>query len=161
MYVDQQIEFSDAQVLTASAISTNVYDTLTTTTGGALPPAASPNIRSDAPPGSGAYLVISTPVGITDAGSDATLQADFVSADDPALTTGVVVHFSTGVLAFGAFSAPGSLMAAVGVPIGLYKRYIGIKYTVGAGPLTAGAIDAFVTTNVQWNRVYKSGFTIQ
>lgn len=162
MYVDSQIEFSDSQALTATAISTNVYDTFTTTVGGATGAAVTPNIRLDHGTGvDHSYLVVSVPVAITDAGSDATLTVELVSADDAALTTGPIVHFSTGALAFGAFAAAGQIIAITKLPLGLYKRYLGVRYTVGAGPLLTGAVDAFITTDIQFNRIYKSGFTVQ
>jgi hypothetical protein len=162
MYVDSQVEFSDAQALTVSAISQNVYDTLTVKKGGNPAPDISPNIRLDHGTGvDHSYLVVSTPVAITDAGNDATLTVELVSADDEALTAGVVVHFSSGALAFGAFSAAGQVIAMAKMPIGLYKRYIGVRYTVGAGPLLTGAVDAFITTDVQFNRIYKSAINVQ
>jgi hypothetical protein len=162
MYLDSQVEFSDAQALTVTAISTNVYDSFSVKAGGAAAADITPNVRLDQ--GLGAdhqYLVVSTPVAITDAGSDATLTVEFVSADDAALTAAPVVHFSSGALAFGAFSAAGQVIVMTKLPIGLYKRYLGLRYTVGAGPLLTGAIDAFITPDVQFNRIYKSAINVQ
>jgi hypothetical protein len=162
MFLDSQIEFSDAQAVTATAISTNVYDLFSVKAGGAAAADITPNTRLDIGTGTEhLYLVVSTPVAATDAGSDATLTITLESADDAALTSGAVVHFSSGALAFGAFSAAGSLMVAIRIPTGLYKRYLGVRYTVGAGPLTAGNFDAFLTPDLQFNRIYKSAFTVQ
>jgi hypothetical protein len=130
--------------------------------GGAAAADITPNTRLDIGTGTDhLYLVVSTAVAATDAGSDATVTIEFISADDAALTTNVVVHFSSGALAFGAYSAAGSTMVTTHLPTGLYRRYIGVRYTVGAGPLTAGAFDAFLTPTLQFNRIYKSGFTVQ
>lgn len=162
MYVDSQVEFSNAQALTVSAISTNVYDTFTTTVGGATGAAVTPNIRLDHGTGvDHSYLVVSVPVAITDTGNDATLTVELVSADDAALTAAPVVHFSSGALAFGAFAAAGQILAVTKLPVGLYKRYLGVRYTVGDGPLLTGAVDAFITTDIQFNRIYKSAINVQ
>jgi hypothetical protein len=106
-------------------------------------------------------LVVSVPTAITDAGSDATLTVTLESADDAALTTNAIVHFSTGALAFATYSAAGTQIVAIRLPRALYRRYLGVRYTVASGPFTAGAIDAFLTPDLQLNRIYKSGFTVQ
>lgn len=42
----------------------------------------------------------------------------------------------------------GYLVAAVALPIGSYERYLGIIQNVGTAALTAGKINAFLTTDV-------------
>lgn len=167
MIVDTQAEFSDAQAVTATAISTNVYDLFSTLAGGAAGSAAaviagvSPNTRLDIGQGEDVYIVVNTVVAATDTGSDATLTVTIESADDAALTTNAQVHHSTGALAFAAFSPAGTNLVAIKLPSALYRRYLGVRYTVGAGPLTAGNFDAFVAKDLQANRIYKSAFTVQ
>ena len=50
--------------------------------------------------------------------------------------------------------------ANVRLPGGDYKRYLGVRYTVATGPLTAGKFSAFITKDAQANRAYKSGWTV-
>lgn len=159
MYVDTQTEFSDAQAVTATAISSNVYDLFSMAAGGASTN-VSPNTRIDYGTDD-LFLVVQTAVAITDTGSDATLAVTLESADDAGLTTNAQVHFSTGTLAFAAYSPAGTVLAMVRIPRALYRRYLGVRYTVASGPFTAGAIDAFLTPSPQLNRIYKSGFTVQ
>jgi hypothetical protein len=163
MYVDKQTEFSDSQAVTSTAISSNVLDIFSTLAGGTSNTAAiSPNAKIDIGSGPGdLYLVVQTAVACTDTGSDATLTVTLESADDAGLSTNAQVHFSTPAVAFGSFSAAGTQLVAIRLPAGLYRRYVGVRYTVANGPLTAGAFDAFLTPTLQLNRPYKSGFTVQ
>jgi hypothetical protein len=160
MYVDQQLEFSDAQAVTATAISTNVYDLFSMGVGAGTTD-VSPNTRIDIGAGEDVYLVVNTAVLATDSGSDATLTVSFETADDVTLTTNVQVVYATSALAFAAFSPAGTNLVKIKLPSFAYRRYVGVRYTVAAGPLTAGAFDAFLTNTVDANRIYKSGFTVQ
>lgn len=159
MILDSQNEFSDAQAVTATAISTNVYDLFSTLAGGGA--SISPNARIDVGDADELYLVVSTNTAATDTGSDATLTVTLESADDAALTTNAIVHFSSGALAFATFSPQGTQLVKIRLPKGLYRRYLGVRYTVASGPLTAGAFDAFLTPSVDNQRPYKSGFIVQ
>lgn len=159
MILDSQSEFSDAQAVTATAISTNVLD-LFSVLGGAGA-SISPNARIDVGDADALYIVVQTNTACTDVGSDATLTVTVESADDAALTTNAIVHLTTGTLAFANFSAQGTQLIKAKLPKALYRRYLGIRYTVASGPLTAGAFDAFATPNVDNQRPYKSAYTVQ
>lgn len=163
MYVDKQLEFSDAQAVTATAISSNVYDTQSVTKGGTSTSGeTSPNAKLDIGAGSGdLYLVVQTQTAATDTGSDATLTVTLESADDAGLTTNAQIHVATQALAFASFSPAGTQLLVTRLPDGLYRRYVGVRYTVANGPLTAGNFDAFLTPTPQVNRAYKSGYTVQ
>lgn len=152
MYIDKQAEFSDAQAVTATAISTNVMDLISNASG--------KNPLRDVGTGQDVYLVITTQAAATDDLSDATLTVTLESDSTVNLATSPTTHFSTGTLAFAAFSPVGSVLAAVKLPAGSYERYLGVRYTVGAGPLTAGAFDAFLTTDVQAWRAYARNYTV-
>lgn len=141
--LDAHNEFSNAQAVTATTISTNVIDT--------------GNFLKDLGAGDQLWLVVLTQTAVTDTGSDATLAVTLESAADAALTSGAVVHASSGTLAFAAFSAAGTTVLAVPMPRGEYKQYLGVRYTVGAGPLTAGAFDAFLTRDPSQWRAYANG----
>lgn len=148
MYIDAKTELSDAQAVTSTAISSNVIDLGAT------------NTLKDIGTGQDVYLVVSTQTAATDSGSDATLTVTLESDSTANLATSATVHFSTGALAFAAFSSAGSVLAAVKLPAGNYERYVGVRYTVGSGPLTAGKFDAFLTTDVQSWRAYADNVTI-
>lgn len=161
MYVDTQTEFSDSQAVTSTAISSNVLDLQTTSTGAATLTSLSPNTIVDIGQGEDVYLVVQTAVTCTDVGSDATLTVTLESDTAVGLASAPVVHFSTGALAFASFATAGTVLAQIKLPNADYKRYLGVRYTVANGPLTAGAFDAFLTTNVQRSKTYKSGYTVQ
>ena len=159
MLLDSQTEFSDAQAVTSTALSTNVLD-LFSVLGGAGA-SISPNTRIDVGDADYLYLVVQTNTACTDVSSDATLTITLESADDAAISSNVVTHFSTGALAFATFSPQGTQLIKMRLPKGLYRRYLGIRYTVASGPLTAGAFDAFLTPTADNQRPYKSGYTVQ
>lgn len=160
MFLDTQSEFSDAQAVTATALSTNVLDLFSVLAGGGA--RITPNARLDVGDADELYLVVQTQAAITDAGSDATLAVTLESADDAAITTNVITHFSTGALAFATYSPQGTQIVKMRLPKGSYRRYLAVRYTVGAGPFTGGAIDAFLTPSVDNQRLtYKSGFIVQ
>ena len=148
MYLDAKTELSDAQAVTSTAISSNVIDLGAT------------NTLKDIGTGKDVYLVVSTQTAATDSGSDATLTVTLESDSTANLATSATVHYSTGAMAFAAFSPAGSVLAAVKLPAGNYERYVGVRYTVASGPLTAGKFDAFLTTDVQAWRAYADNVTI-
>lgn len=143
MILDAHNEFSDAQAVTATAISTNVID---------LGPVTDNTLR-DIGTGEEMYLVVLTQTAATDTGSDATVTVTLESDDNVGLTS-ATTHYSSGAVAFADFSAAGSVLACVRLPAGDYQRYLGVRYTVGAGPLTAGNFDAFLTKDVQKWKAY-------
>ena len=151
MYVDKQAEFSDSQAVTATAISTNVMDLVSNASG--------KNPIRDIGTGQDVYLVVLTTVAATDAGSDATLAVTLESDDNVGLAS-PTTHFSTGTLAFAAFSPAGTVIAAIKLPSGNYERYLGVRYTVAAGPLTAGQFDAFLTTDINAYRAYARNYVV-
>lgn len=137
MILDKHNEFSDAQAVTSSAISTNVIDlgddsTLQNIGGGDV------------------YFVVQTQTTATDDSSDATLTVTLESDSAVGLDSSATVHISTGTLAFAAFATAGTVLCCIALPRGVnYERYLGARFTVGSGPLTAGKFDAFLTRDPQ------------
>ena len=144
MILDSLLEFSDAQAVTSTAVSTNIVD---------LGPVVDNALR-DIGTGERMFLIVTTNTAATDSGSDATLAVTLESDSTANLATSPTVHLSTGALAFAAFSAAGSVVFAGPLPAGLYEQYLGVRYTVASGPLTAGAFDAFLTKDPQVYRAY-------
>ncbi len=140
MILDKQNEFSDAQAVTVTAISANVLDLGAT------------NVLKDLGAGEPLYLVIGVTVAATAVGA-ATVVFSLESDSDIGLVTSPTVHFATAAIGKAVLVA-GYRVAAVPLPLGDYERYLGLRYTVGTGPLTAGAFDAFLTKDVQAWRAY-------
>jgi len=148
MIIDAFNEFSAAQAVTSTAISTNVID---------LGPVTDNTLR-DIGTGEEVYLVVQTKTAATDTSSDATLTVTLESDSTANLATSATVHYSTGALAFAAFSPAGTTLACIRLPAGNYERYLGVRYTVASGPLTAGTFDAFLTKDVQkWQSYARRG----
>lgn len=154
MIMDKFLEFSDAQAVTATAISTNVVD---------LYPLGNnqvTNLTRDIGTGEDIYLVVNTVTAATDASSDATLTITLESDDNTSLSS-PTVHYTSATLAFAAFSPANTELVKIKLPAGNYERYLGVRFTVAAGPLTAGTFDAFLVKDAQAFKAYKAGFTIQ
>ncbi len=159
MILDTQTAFADAQAVTATAISANVLDTASVLGGAGA--SISPNGRVDFGQGTDLYLVVQTIAAATDTGSDATLTVALESADDVSLSTNTIAHFSSGPIPFATFSPSGTRLAAVRLPSANYRRYLGLRFTVANGPLTAGTFSAYLTSDLSANNVYRSAWRVQ
>jgi hypothetical protein len=137
MWLDKQLEFSDSQAVTATAISTNVVD---------LNTAFNYNTGVDIGTGEDVYLVLQVDAAATAAGA-ATVQIALESSAAAGLTSSTV-HFTSANYALTDLTA-GKTLLAVKLPSGTYLRYLGVRYTVGTGPLTAGSFSAFLVKDVQ------------
>jgi len=159
MYVDTQTQFSNSQALTSTAIS-NVLDIFSTLAGGTTNPAGiSPNTRLDIG-GRELYLIVSVNAQLT-GGTSPTLAVTLETADDSGLTTNDTVLYSTGALSQAVFGPAGTLLIAMPLPLALYRRYVGLRYTITGGPLTGGSVDAFLTPTLNVNRIYQSAINVQ
>lgn len=151
MLLDNQNYFSDSQAVTSTAISENVIDTASLD--------LSPTTQ-DLGVGEDIWLVVQTAVAATDSGDDATLTITLESDSAAGLDDSATVHYSSGAIAFADFSPAGTVVLAVRLPKGEYERYLGLRYTVASGPLTAGQFDAFLTKNIDAYRAYGDNVTI-
>jgi hypothetical protein len=126
---DNELVFSDAQVVTTTALSTNKID-LT---------AVKRNIDRGEP----MWCVVSVPVAVAATGSATvtfTLEADSVATMDDTPT----VLYSSGAIGKAALGA-GATPVRVVIPgvFAVTDRYLAVRYTVATGPLTTGsAFDA-------------------
>jgi hypothetical protein len=150
MILDAFNEFSDAQAVTSTAISTNVID---------LGPVTDNTLR-DIGTGNPVWLIVKTNTTATDTSSDATLTITLESDSTANLATSATVHYSTGAIAFASFATAGTVLVAVMLPSGLYEQYLGVRFTVASGPLTAGAFDAFLTKDADLYRAYAKRWSI-
>ena len=100
------------------------------------------------------YLIISTQTTCTDTSSDATVTFSLESDSTADLATSATVHYTSGALAFATYATAGTTVVAIRIPPGDYERYLGVRYTVASGPLTAGKFDAFLTHDAGIYRSY-------
>lgn len=141
MYIDKLTELSDAQAVTASAASTNVFDL---------------GAEFDVGPGQPLFFVTRVTTAFTASGSatmQVALQTDTVEGFGSATTLLQTPAIGKATLVAG--YAP----LIVPVPHGA-QRYLRAYYTVATGPMTAGNIDAFLTRDVQAWQAYARGWTI-
>lgn len=143
MFVDAQLEFSDAQAITASAASTNIID---------FNPAFDYNTVIDAGAGEPTFLVVIPGVTFTAAGA-ATLTIELRSYANEDRSDTPTVIFTTTAKALATLVA-GKPAVVVALPSASYKRYLSLYYTVATGPFTAGKLDAFITKDAQTWRSY-------
>lgn len=139
MILDKLNLFSDNVAVTASAIS-DVIDLDSDVT-----------LRNVGGPDAIYFVVMSGTVA-TDASSDATLEVALVSDSTANLATSPTTHLTTGTLAFATFAVANKVLMAAALPLGDYERFLGVKYTVASGPLTAGTFKAFLTRDPQFWR---------
>lgn len=136
MILDKQAEFADAAAVTAGGVLTNVIDLGDDVT-----------LRNIGGPDA-AYLVISVDTAATAAGA-ATVTFTLESDNTADLATSATVHYSTAAIGKASLTA-GATPVIVPLPYGQYERYLGVRATVGTGPLTAGAFSAFLTRSPQY-----------
>lgn len=138
MLFDKQNEFSDSQAVTATAISTNVIDT--------LPMTSNPNSDQNLGGEASLYFVFQVDTAFTAAGA-ATLVVSIESDSTADLATSATVHYATAAIPKATLVAGYSFY--VPLPPGDYERYLGARYTVATGPMTAGALSAFLSRDIQ------------
>lgn len=148
MLLDTQLKFSDVQALTATAISTNVVD---------LRNAATPLVVDE---GLAANIWLEIHIITSAAGGDAAKTITFTLESDSTadLATAPTVHYTSAAVA-GSGVVAGNVPVRIKIPSGLYKRYLGVRYTVSAG-FTSFTLTAFVGLGTQRNTIYPTGFSV-
>ena len=116
MITDAELLFSDSQALTATAISTNVYDSA---------PLATGNNGIDLGSGCPVYGVVHCETAM--AGTSPTLAITFESSAAAALTS-ANTHYTHATLTA---LAAGTLIKFVLPPANTWLRYSGFRYTLG------------------------------
>lgn len=137
MILDKLLMFSEKQAITASAASTDVID---------LGPID--GTRRDIGVG---YPLEFLAIVDTTATADgaATLNVQLQTSPDNSTWTTI---YDSGALALAALTAGKRLFSAK-VPAGV-QRYLRVNYTVGTGPLTAGAFTSGINLDVDNNSPY-------
>lgn len=154
MILDTQTIFSgaiaadgtrSAQVITATANSTNVLD---------LRNAATPSLVDEGLSGPEMWLNVQVLAAFNTLTS---LTIAFVSSAATGLGT-PTTHYSV-VVPLAGLTA-NTTVVRIQIPSGDYLRYCGLIYTVTGTPPTLGSIYAFLSQDVQRNVIYPSGFTV-
>ena len=139
MIMDERTEFCDATALNTGAAGSYLIGDVIDTGGDGI------NFVDDL------YLVITVDTTATSGGS-ATGQFHLVSDAAAAIAAdgSATYHYSSGAIAVATLVA-GYKVAVVRLPAGTYERYVGILQTTGTAAFTGGAVNAFLTPNVdQW-----------
>lgn len=130
MIIDYLAVLGDAQVLTVTAASTNIMDTVAA--GDAI----------------GAHSWLQVLVDTTFVGQGATtLVVALETATDAAFTSPVVLAQSAAITEGDAKLSAGGIPFQIQIPIGALE-FLRVKYTVGSGPFTAGKIDARILSDI-------------
>lgn len=133
MILDERLEFCDATALTTAAAGTALEGDVI-------------DLGNDGADGNSEDIYFVLQIDTAVAGPD-TVQFKLVSDAQAAIATdgSATVHFETAAIAVATLVA-GYQVCAVKLPRGTYERYLGvIRTTVGAGALSAGKINAFLT----------------
>jgi hypothetical protein len=149
MLLDALLQLSAAQAVTATAVSTNTVDLKS---------------ARDIAPGNDIYAVIDVEQTVLAAGA-ATVAFEIISSAAADLSSPTVL-VSTAPIGKAELTAgrrpisiaiPDSILNAQ--PVG--QRYLGVRYTVATGPLTAGQFTAYFTdTTPSVGKNYPSGFSV-
>lgn len=144
MILDKQLMFSEAQAVTATALSTNTVDlgAVGTQGNGGTP-------IYDIGRGGPVRVVAQVVTAFTAAGA-ATMVAELVMADNAALSTNLTVLSSTAAIPVATLTAGYKFQLGT-IPAGVTKRYFGMRYTVATGPMTAGAVTSGLALDSQSN----------
>lgn len=138
MYMDRGLLFSEAQAITATAFSTT-----------------KPSLdiaNRDIGKSHNIWLVILVTTTFTAAGA-ATLDIDLISDDNSAMSSPVVMQKIVSTPIPKATLVQG-FKKVVKLDPGTYELFMGLNYTVATGPMTTGAITAFITDKPEDWRSY-------
>lgn len=146
MLIDNNLLFSDAQAVTATAGSTNIIDTAPLFTG---------NTGRRIGDGKPIYIFVTVDTAFTDSGSDSTIAVTVETDDNTSMSSATTIATIT---TFAALTAAGTKFFAP-LPIGVYERYVGLRYTAANGNLTTGAFTAGLVLDIDQFVATAPGFT--
>lgn len=155
MRFDQQLIFSDAQSIAQVAGSYLSDKSVDTQSGFATfpgtPAIGGPLLGDFGRVGTHLDIAVVVTTAVTSAGA-ATLQLQIIQADDAALTANVEVLRETRALPAGAGTSIFGLgVYRVGRVPSMSRRYVGLRYVIGAATTTAGVVTAGLAYGVPSN----------
>lgn len=155
MILDERTEFADATSVAAAAGTALIGDVIDLGT------------ARDIGTGQNLYLVITTAVEIVTGGIAGTIKFQLASDAQAAIATdgSASVHYDTGTFVTGNAASNAVQLNASGVicavPLPMegrvYERYLGILAVIGTTTVTAGSINAFLTTDIAKWKAYVEG----
>ena len=104
------------------------------------------------------WCVIRVDTSATAAGA-ATVTFSLESDSTADLATSATVHWTSAAIGKATLVA-GYTVVAFKLPVGNYEAFLGIRYTVATGPLTAGKFTAYLTNEYDVVKYYAAGSTI-
>lgn len=146
MIRDAESTFDFEAAITSTRVSTNTYD-------------LSSLLRDPGVNDGHLYLFGSVKTTFTAAGA-ATLACDLVTDDNAALASPTTI-FSLMAATGKATLVAGYVMFKTPLPIGKIpatEKFIGLNWTVATGPMTAGAVSAFLSPNIDAMTYYPRGY---
>ncbi len=144
MITDANLKLSAAQAVTVTAFSTNTIDL---------------GVARDIGTGEDLKVHISVDVAATAAGA-ATVNFQLVTSANADLSSPTIIG-QTDAIPKASLTVGTRLVLPIPPSIGGNgQRYVGIQYTVGTGPLTAGSFTAYVVKDVEDRKAYASGFSV-
>lgn len=135
MILDRQTMFSDQQAITATAVSTNVYDF------GATGTVVGQSAALSYDHGSGGYIPLL--IQVTEAFATLTSLTVTVETDDNEAFSSATIIATTQAIPVATLVA-GYVFQLTAIPIRSAERFIRLRYTVGGSNATAGKITAAV-----------------
>lgn len=144
MIIDRQARVSNAQAITSTAVSTDTYDLTTARDIGA---------------GNDIEIFCRVVTTFT-TGTSATLSVEYITSANADLSSQTTV-VATPALAVASLTA-GTELLRIRVPVTPLggARYIGLRYVVGVGTFTAGAVTAGFILDRQADAYYASGVPV-
>lgn len=152
--IDSLLEFADGTSVAASAGTALIGDVIDL------------GVARDIGVGKPMYLVIQTQTEIITAGAAGTLTFKLVSDSVAAISTSTsTVHFTSAAFVTDGTDANAAQLKAGGRPVVIalpqegteYERFLGILAVTATTTTTAGAIDAFITSDVSAWKAYAEG----
>lgn len=143
MIIDKQARFDWDNAITATRVSTDTIDLSVA--------------NRDIGMGDDLWLVGVVTTAFTAAGA-ATLAADLIDDDNTALSSPATLQSLMAATGKASLVAGFELFKTRIAINKITQRYIGINWTVATGPMTAGAVRAFFTPNIDAQRYYPRGY---
>lgn len=151
MILDKRTEFCDATALNTGVAGTYLIGSQIDI-----------GTVRDVGAGSEVYFVVTVATGIELASSTGTVAFKLASDDSASVSTSTsTVHYTSPEFATSTTTdtttlAAGTVLFAVPLPLegNAYERYLGILQVTGSTAISAGAINAFLTTDVQKWKAY-------
>jgi len=146
MILDKELLFSDAQAVTATAVSTNIVD---------LGPVAAGQLDRDIGQGEPLRLVVICDTTALSTGSSTVTVS--IETDDAATFPSATVLYQSAAIAKASITA-GARLIDIPLPKG-FETFMRLRYTVAVADLTAGAVTAMIVLDSQDNKSYKAAYT--